>query len=498
MTETVSIPLNSANLRQLAPAVRTPGYDRAAVAQSIIHIGVGGFYRAHQAVYLDDLLHQPGNAGWGYCGVGLLPHDRGMRDALLPQDCLYTVVERSAAGDQARVIGSLLNYLYAPDDPEAVLEKMASPACRIVALTITESGYYVNEGTGEFNADHPDIVHDLQNPHRPRCSFGYLLEAVDRRRQRGLGPFTIMSCDNLQHNGAVARKMLLAFAERREPELGRWLAEHGAFPNSMVDRITPATTDAHRALVRERFGIQDAWPVVTEPFMQWVIEDRFPTGRPAWERVGAQMTGDVLPYEKMKMRLLNASHQAMCYIGMLLGYSFAHEAMDDPQIRKLVQTMMDVEVTPLLSPLPGVSLEDYKHTLIERFSNPTICDQLHRIGTEGSARIPKFVLPSILEELSRNGPVKLLSFTVAAWFRYLAGGNDDQGRPLPTVIDPLTEQLQERARRGGREPDAVLSLAEIFGETLPQSPAFVDEVRRALHGFYDQGARATLSDYVGS
>ncbi|MCB1825334.1 MAG: mannitol dehydrogenase family protein [Candidatus Competibacteraceae bacterium] len=498
MTETVSTPLNSANLKRLAPEVRAPGYDRAAVAQSIVHIGVGGFYRAHQAVYLDDLLHQPGNTEWGYCGVGLLPFDQGMRDALIPQDCLYTVVERSAAGDRARVIGSLLNYLYAPDDPEAVLEKMASPDCRIVTLTITEGGYYVNEGTGEFNADHPDIVHDLQNPHHPRCSFGYLLEALDRRRQRGLGPFTVMSCDNLQHNGTVARKMLLAFAERRDPALSHWLDEHGAFPNSMVDRITPATTDAHRALVRERFGLQDAWPVVTEPFMQWVIEDRFPTGRPAWEQVGAQMTGDVLPYEKMKMRLLNASHQAMCYIGMLLGYQFAHEAMDDPQIRTLVRTMMDVEVTPLLSPLPGVSLEDYKRTLIERFSNPTICDQLHRIGTEGSARIPKFILPSILEQLPRSGPVKLLSFTIAAWFRYLAGGNDDQGRPLPTVIDPLADQLRERAQRGGREPDAVLSLAEIFGEILPRSPAFVDEVRRALHGFYDQGARATLRDYVGS
>lgn len=491
-----TLKLSTANLSQLPAAVRTPAYDRSQVAQSIVHIGVGGFYRAHQAVYLDDLLHRPGHAEWGYCGVGLLSHDQRIRDALLPQDCLYTVVERSAAGDQARVIGSLLNFLYAPDDPEAVLEKMAAPDCRIVTLTITEGGYYVNEGSGEFNAEHPDIVHDLQNPQRPRCSFGYLLEALDRRRRRGLGPFTVMSCDNLQHNGDVARKMLLAFAERRDPELAGWLAEHGAFPNSMVDRITPATTDEHRALVRERFGIEDAWPVVTEPFMQWVIEDNFPTGRPAWEQVGAQMTDDVLPYEKMKMRLLNASHQAMCYIGMLLGHQYAHEAMDDPQIRALVQSMMDEEVTALLSPVPGVNVEDYKRTLIERFSNPTIRDQLSRIGTEGSARIPKFVLPSILEQLPRGGPVKRLSFTVAAWFRYLTG-EDDQGRPLP-INDPLADKLQEQARRGGREPEALLGLTEIFGQTLPRSPAFVDEVRRALHSFYDKGARATLSEYVGS
>ncbi len=489
-----TIKLNTANLSRLPANVRVPTYDRKAVAQSIVHIGVGGFYRAHQAVYLDDLLHQSGSTEWGYCGVGLLSHDQRIRDVLLSQDCLYTVVERSAAGDQARVIGSVLNFLYAPDDPEAVLEKMASPECRIVALTITEGGYYVNEGSGEFNADHPDIVHDLQNPHQPRCSFGYLLEALERRRDRGLGPFTIMSCDNLQHNGAVAKKMLLAFAERRDPELASWLAEQGAFPNSMVDRITPATTDEHRALVREQFGIEDAWPVPTEPFMQWVIEDHFPTGRPAWEQVGAQMTSDVLPYEKMKMRLLNASHQAMCYIGMLLGHQYAHEAMEDPQIRALVRTMMDAEVTPLLTPVAGVDVEDYKNTLMERFSNPTIRDQLPRIGTEGSARMPKFILPSILEQLPRGGQIKMLSFTVAAWFRYLKG-EDDQGQPLP-LNDPLADKLQAAARSGGREPDALLGLTELFGETLPNSPAFVDEVRRALNSFYDQGARATLGQYV--
>lgn len=490
-----TITLNQANLTALPPIVRVPSYDRHRITQSIVHIGVGGFYRAHQAVYLDDLLHDPDQGQWGYCGVNLLKHDARMRDALLAQDGLYTVVERSATGDWARVIGSMPGYLYAPDNPEAVLEKMAAPDCLIVSLTITEGGYYVNEGTGAFNAAHPDIVYDLAHPHTPACSFGYLAEALARRRQRGLAPFTVLSCDNLQHNGDVAKTMLLAFVERRDPALALWLAEHGAFPNSMVDRITPATTDEHRALVREKFGIDDAWPVVTEPFTQWVIEDHFPHGRPAWERVGAQMTSDVLPYEKMKMRLLNASHQAMCYIGMLLGYQYAHETMADPHIRTLVQQMMDIEVTPLLSPVPGVDLDDYKNTLIERFSNPTIRDQLARIGTEGSARIPKFVLPSIREQLVQGGPLNRLAFTVAAWFRYLAG-NDDTGRPLP-INDPLEQVLRERVAQGGQEAGALLGLRELFGE-LGESPVFAALVQDHLSRLYAQGARAALVHVIGA
>ena len=495
MSDTHPIPLNEANLSRLSAEVRVPRYDRSKVAQSIVHIGVGGFYRAHQCVYLDDFLNQ-GNTDWGYCGVGLLPRDGDMRDALLPQDYLYTVVERSADGDDPRVIGSLLNYLHAPENPEAVLEKLASPNTLIVTMTITEGGYYVNEATGEFNDTHPDIVHDLQHPREPKCSFGYLAEALDRRRRRGLQPFTVMSCDNLQHNGTVAKKMLLAFIERRDPALASWVSEHCAFPNSMVDRITPATTDEHRALIREKFALQDRWPVVTEPFLQWVIEDNFPGGRPPWEEVGAQMTLDVLPYEKMKMRLLNASHQAMCYIGMLLGYQFTHQTMEDVRIRKLVRMMMDDEVTPLLTPPHGIDLGAYKKTLIERFANPMIGDQLSRIGTEGSARIPGFILPSVLDALSRGGRIKVLSFTVAAWFRYL-NGTDDQGRKLP-IIDPLAETLQEHAQRGGRDASVMLNLSEIFSKKLLTATAFVDEVQHALHSFYDRGAEVTLNDYVGS
>jgi mannitol 2-dehydrogenase len=488
--------LNEKNLQHLGHGVRVPSYDRRKVGQSIAHIGVGGFHRAHQAVYADDLFHLSGESQWGLCGVGLLKHDARIRDVLLSQDCLYTVVERGARGETARVIGSIVNFLYGPGNTDEVIEKLASSDRRIVSLTITEGGYYVHQGTGEFDAQHPDIQHDLAHPHEPTCSFGYLLEALDRRRLRGMPPFTVMSCDNLQSNGDVIEKMLLAFAELRDPKLHNWLVANCAFPNSMVDRITPATTDEHRALVVEKFGIEDGWPVMCEPFKQWVIEDHFPLGRPAWEQVGAQMTSDVLPYEKMKLRLLNASHQAMCYIGMLLGYEFAHEAMGDAQISKLVETMMEVEVTPLVPIVPGVDLTQYKKTLIERFANPTIRDQLSRIGTEGSARIPKFVLPSVVEELERGGPIQMLSFTVAAWFRYLTG-KDDQGKELP-INDPMSKKLTERARAGGKDPQSLLSMREVFSESLATSPRFVDQVREILESFYDKGARATLASALSA
>ena len=486
-------PLRVANLHLFSSPIQTPKYVRTNLTQSIVHIGVGGFHRAHQAVYLDDLLHT-GVTDWSLCGVCLLPHDQKMYDTMKSQDCLYTVVEQSSAGNNARVIGSITNILFAPENPQAVIAKMASPECRIVSLTITEGGYYVNSGTGEFDANNPDIQDDLANPNNPKCAFGFLAAALDQRRKQGLLPFTLMSCDNMQSNGDVLKKMFLAFATLRDPELGRWLAEQGAFPNSMVDRITPATTDDHRAMVKNSFGIGDGWPVVTEPFKQWVIEDHFCNGRPAWETVGAQMTQEVLPYEKMKIRLLNASHQALCYIGMLVGHQFAHETMQDDRIRTLVEIMMHEEATPTLSAVPGVDLNEYKKTLIERFANPAIKDQLARIGTEGSARIPKFVLPIVVDQLARKGKITMCAFTVAAWFRYLTGV-DDKGNKMP-LIEPMEAKVCPLAKQGGADPNAMLSLHELFGADLPKSPAFVDEVSRALRSFYEKGAVATLENYI--
>ena len=486
--------LNTANLSKLDPKIQVPQYDRQKVGQAIMHVGVGGFHRAHQALYTDDLLNQGEDSQWGFCGVGLLKHDARIRDVMQSQDCLYTLVERSLAGDTARVIGSIVNFSFAPDDSQKVIEQMASPTTRILSLTITEGGYYISS-TGELDAQHPDLQRDLANPHEPSCAFGYILEALDRRRIRGLAPFTVMSCDNIQSNGEVAKKMLMAFAELRDPQLKNWMAENCLFPNSMVDRITPATTDEHRNLVKEKFGIDDGWPVMTESFKQWVIEDHFVQGRPKWELVGAQMTSDVLPYEKMKLRLLNASHQALCYIGMLLGYQLVHETMEDPDIRRLVEKMMDDEVTPILSEVPGVDLTEYKKTLIERFANPAIRDQLSRIGIYGSSGIPKFVLPTVEEQLKRGGPIKLLSFTVASWFRYL-NGLDESGKEMP-MLDPMAPKLRERAKAAGKDARQLLGMREVFSEELANAPAFANQVSDTLDSFYAEGARATLVKTIG-
>lgn len=486
--------LNTANLSKLDSKIQVPRYDRQKVGQSIMHVGVGGFHRAHQAVYTDDLLNQGADSAWGFCGVGLLKHDARIHEVMRSQDCLYTVVERSSEGDTARVIGSIVDFAFAPDNREKVLEQMASPDTRIVSLTITEGGYYI-ASNGELDAQHPELQQDLAKPHEPSCSFGYLLEALDRRRQRGLAPFTLMSCDNVQGNGEVAKKMLMAYAELRDPQLRNWMDENCPFPNSMVDRITPATTDELRTLVGEKFGIEDGWPVMTEPFKQWVIEDHFVQGRPKWEDVGAQMTEDVLPYELMKLRLLNGTHQALCYIGMLLGYQLVHETMEDSDIRTMCEKMMDDEATPTLSPVPGVDLDEYKKSVIERFANPAIRDQLSRIGIYGSSGIPKFVLPSISAQLKSGGPIKQLSFTIASWFRYL-NGLDESGKEMP-MLDPMAPKLRERAKAAGRDARQLLGMREVFSEELASAPAFVEAVSDTLNSFYDKGARATLKDAIG-
>ncbi|MBC2602580.1 mannitol dehydrogenase family protein [Puniceicoccus vermicola] len=487
----MTIQLNNANLGKLDSRIQRPNYDRKEVSQSIMHVGVGGFHRAHQAEYADDLLNQGGDKTWGYCGVGLLRHDARMDAIMRAQDCLYTLVERGPEGNSARVIGSIGEFVYAPDNREAVIEQMASPKTRIVSLTITEGGYYF-ASNGELDAAHPDLVMDLENPHAPSCSFGYLLEALDRRRLRGLSPFTIMSCDNVQGNGEVAKKMLSAYAELRDPALRNWMDTNCLFPNSMVDRITPATTDELRILVREEFGIEDDWPVMTEPFKQWVIEDHFIDGRPRWEDVGAQMTEDVLPYELMKLRLLNGTHQALCYIGLLLGKELVHETMEDSEIRTLCRRMMDEEATPTLSPVPGIDLTEYKDSVIERFANPAIRDQLSRIGIYGSSGIPKFVLPCISEQLKKGGSIKLLSFVIASWFRFLSG-LDESGKEMP-MLDPMAEKLRNRAQEAGSDASPLLAMREVFSEELANQPLFVETVSSLLKSFYERGAAATLKD----
>lgn len=484
--------LNEAALSRLPDTIRVPRYDRYSLKNGFVHIGVGGFHRAHQALYLDNYFDQTSDFRWGICGVGLLEQDRRMRDALQSQDHLYTLVERAPTDDRARIIGSIDRYLFAPEDPQSVIAAMASPDCRIVTLTITEGGYYYNEGNGELEVNHPTIQHDLQHPDQPIGTYGFLAAALDQRYKQGLPPFTVQSCDNLQGNGNITRKMLIAFAELRDRALGQWLSEHGAFPNSMVDRITPATTDGDRAFIAERFGIEDDFPVMAESFTQWVIEDQFCAGRPDLETVGVQFTTDVHPYELIKIRLLNASHMLIGYLGTLLGYTYVHEVMADSQCRQAIMALME-EVTPTLQPVAGIDLTDYKKTLIERFENPKIRDRVSRLCLNSSAKIPKFLLGSLRDKLQQGGSIAYLSLTIAAWFRYLMG-QDDLGNEI-VIEDSLSTVLAERSNPAKTDLRPLLSIDEVFGSDLSQSSRFVETTSNALRQLSETGVRATLAQF---
>ncbi len=480
--------LSTATLASLSISV--PSYDRSAVTAGIVHFGVGGFHRAHQAMYLDRLMERGIALDWGICGVGVMPSDLKMRDAMAAQDCLYTLVLKDPSGGwEPRVIGSIVEYLYAPDDPEAVIEKMAASSTRIVSMTVTEGGYNFHPVTGRFDADNPAVRADLVPGAVPTTTFGLITEALVRRRERDMAPFTIMSCDNIQGNGQVASEVFTAYARLRDPELGDWVAAEVSFPNSMVDRITPVTTDDDRAQISERFGVEDAWPVVCEPFTQWALEDNFTAGRPPLEEVGVQVVADVEPYELMKLRLLNASHQALCYFGYLAGYRLVHEVAQDPLFARFLLDYMNLEATPTLSPVPGVDLADYKAQLIERFSNDAVRDTVARLCAESSDRIPKWLLPVIRENLTAGREVTLSAAVVASWARY-AEGVDESGEPIK-VVDRLAEQLTEIASTQGDEPLAFVANRELFGDLVDES-AFTEPYLAVLDSLHRTGARATL------
>jgi mannitol 2-dehydrogenase len=482
--------LTSAALKDLPKTIATPTYDRSKLRTGIVHFGVGGFHRAHQAMYLDRLMNAGQAYDWAICGVGVLPGDARMKQAMESQDCLYTLIVKNPDGTrEGRVVGSIIEYLFAPEDPEAVIEKMASDAVRIVSLTVTEGGYNFHHVTGDFDATNPDVIHDLQPGAAPRTTFGLITEALSRRRARGLAPFTVLSCDNIQGNGDVARKMFTAFATLKDPALGGWVTENVPFPNSMVDRITPVTTDADRAAIAEEFDVQDAWPVVCEPFEQWVLEDNFSLGRPPFEDAGVQLVQDVEPYELMKLRLLNASHQGMCYFGYLAGYRYAHEVAQDPLFAQFLLDYMDKEATPTLEPVPGIDLTNYKHTLIERFSNEHVRDTLARLCAESSDRIPKWLLPVIRLNLESGGEIHRSAAIVASWARY-DEGIDEQGNPID-IVDRLQDKLTAAAARQREEPLAFISNRDLFGDVIDDE-RFVAAYSSALSDLHAGGARAAL------
>ncbi|MGW6659350.1 mannitol dehydrogenase family protein [Rhodococcus sp. NPDC055024] len=487
--------LNTKTLHDFDTSLQVPNYDRSKVTTGIVHFGVGGFHRAHQAMYIDTLLRRGEGFDWGICGVGVMPSDKRMRDALRAQDGLYTLALKHADGTlEGRVIGSIVEYLFAPDDPQAVIEKMASESTKIVSLTITEGGYNISDSTGEFDSSNPDVVHDLEPGTLPRTTFGLICAALALRRDRGLKPFTIMSCDNIEGNGSVARKAFGAFAALKDPELAEWIEKNGAFPNSMVDRITPVTTAEVTTEIAETFGVEDQWPVAAEPFTAWFLEDEFTSGRPPLENAGVNLVPDVRPYELMKLRLLNASHQGIAYFGYLAGYRLVHEACRDELLSGFLLDYMNLEATPTLDPVPGVDLDQYKKTLIERFSNPHVRDTIARLCAESSDRIPKWLLPVIREQLDAGGSINLSTAVVASWARY-AEGTDENGDPI-TVVDQMADTLVPLAQKQSSDPLAFIGNRQIFGD-LVDDRRFVASFRKTLDSLHSVGARKTLEEVRG-
>ncbi|EPX84346.1 Mannitol-1-phosphate/altronate dehydrogenase [Rubellimicrobium thermophilum DSM 16684] len=486
------VPLTREALGHLPAGVEGPRFAPADLSPGILHVGVGNFHRAHMQVYLQRLFDRGLSRDWGVVGAGVRPADAAMRERLCAQDHLFTVVELDPTGLTARVVGAMTGF--APVEPAATIAAMADPRIRIVSLTVTEGGWFVDARTDGFDADHPDIRADAAAPETPRTAFGMILAALRARRTAGHAPFTVLSCDNLPHNGAVARRTVAGLARLQDPAFADWVEAEVAFPNSMVDCITPATTDRERALVADRFGLIDAVPVACEPFRQWVLEDVFPQGRPALEAAGAEFVADVAPYELMKLRILNGGHAAIAYPAALLGHHFVHDAMADPRIAAWLEALTTREIQPTLAPIPGVSYDDYRRLIRDRFANPEVGDTIPRLALDGSNRQPKFILPTIRDALAQGRPVEGLALEVALWCRYCAG-TDEAGRTIPPN-DESWETLRSRALAAREDPGAFLSQARIFGD-LGADPRFAAAFGEKLRSLWSRGVAATLADYVG-
>ncbi len=484
--------LSNAALPGLAAGIDLPGYDRGQVTPGIVHLGVGAFHRAHQAVYVDDCL-AAGEAGWGIVGASLRSPDT--RDALEPQDGLYTLAVRSGAGEELRVVGSILSLLVAPENPAALLDTLVDPRIRIVTLTVTEKAY-LRAADGTLDAAHPDIVHDLANPATPKTVHGFLVEALARRRAAGTPPFTVLTCDNLPANGATVRRLVIAFAKLRDAELARHVEEKVAFPSTMVDRIVPATTEADRARVSQSLGVEDAWPVMTEPFCQWVVEDDFPTGRPTWEKFGATMVADVRPYEEMKLRLLNGAHSAIAYLGLLSGRETVDRAFGDPAIRRFVDRLW-AEAVPTLPKDAGLDTAGYTVELAERFANPALAHRTAQIANDGSQKLPQRIVDSALARLNTGAPANHLALPIAAWIAACAG----RSRSLPAkhFTDPLDgalEALFAKALPSEELTRAVFDLAG-FAAGAPERDALLQLTATHLDRLREGGPAAAFAALDG-
>ncbi|TAJ28749.1 mannitol dehydrogenase family protein [Bosea sp. (in: a-proteobacteria)] len=483
--------LSNATLGQLSPAVRRPAYDRTALKPGIVHLGLGAFARGHLADYTEDALERRFGA-WGITGASLQRPDQ--RDRLKPQDGLYTLLKLAPTGPELRVIGSVLDVLVAPESPAALIARLAAPDTRIVSLTVTEKGYCHDPATGKLKADHPDIVHDLANPQAPRSAVGILVAGLKARRDAGLGPFTALCCDNLPANGHVLRGLVRDFAALQDDTLATWIEANGAFPATMVDRIVPATTDADIAEVARLTGLEDAAPVIGEPFRQWAIEDIFAAGRPDWHEVGAQMVTDVAPFEFMKLRMLNGAHSSLAYLGYLAGHETVAEASGDAILARFLEGLW-AEIIPTVPAPQGVVLADYARALLTRFQNPAIRHRTWQIAMDGSQKLPQRLLGTIRERLKAGAPIDHLALGVAAWMRYVSG-TDEKGAAID-VRDPLAAEFRRRADAAGRHAQALseslLGIEAIFGADLPGEQRFTKPVSAHLAALFDKGAKAAAA-----
>lgn len=484
-------PLSNDCLSTLSDTVAKPAYDRGALSAGIVHIGVGNFHRAHQAIYLDRLFGMGLDHDWAVLGGGVRDDDALMRADLAKQDWLTTVVDLDPDGVKARICGPMIGFV--EPKPEALVDALASADIRIVSLTVTEGGYYIDANTGGFAADHPEVAADIANPASPKTVFGIIVAALSRRRERGGKAFTVMSCDNLPGNGHVARDAVLGLASAISSDLAQWIEENASFPNSMVDCIAPATTERERKLVREKFEIADARPVTCEPFRQWVLEDNFAAGRPALEKVGVEFVADVAPYELMKLRILNGGHATIAYPAALLDIEMVHNAMADPDVLAFLRRIERSELIPSVPEISGVRFEEYYENVEQRFSNEAIADTIARLCQDGSNRQPKFILPIAAERAAAGLPIDGLALEVALWCRYCAGVSES-GRQI-VIDDAIASQVSEAAKRAKSDPLAFLDLEVVFG-ALGKDKAFEEAFSIALDSLWRHGVRASLKAYA--
>ncbi|ARE42446.1 Multiple polyol-specific dehydrogenase (plasmid) [Rhodovulum sp. P5] len=484
--------LSTATLADLPEGIERPSYDRSALTPGIVHIGLGNFHRAHQSWYLHRLMQQGLAHDWAIVGAGVRPADNAMRERLLAQDCLTTLIELDPTGISAEIVGSMIDFLPVEEGNGPLIAQMADPAIRIVSLTVTEGGYFVNPATGAFDPGHPDIAHDAAQPEAPRTAFGAIVAALRLRRDAGSGPFTVQSCDNLRCNGAITRDAVVGLARMSDPALAEWIEAQCTFPNSMVDCIVPATGPAEIAAAAA-LGIDDAAPVTHENFRQWVMEDAFCAGRPDWDKAAATFTDRVHDYEAMKIRILNAGHQVLANAGELLGVETIADCMAHPQIAPFWRKVEAEEIVPQVAPVPGMSPEQYLRLIETRFSNPAIRDTTRRVAFDGSSRHAGFVLPILRDALTADSPVDGLALVEALWARMCAGRREDGSDIAPN--DPNWDVLHATALQARDRPAAWLEQAATYG-TLAQEPRFAAPFDRWLRMLWSDGTDSALKAYM--